>query len=101
MIWSISATIPQHSASTVTISVNSPDQGIFIRELEVYLANCPDCSKIGLSYSLFFLPVYSDNSTQTGLDVLVNFNNPILFVNNSQQANAGLFAQSFYFIIDG
>ena len=80
MIWAFQANIPDHSSSSATVRVVSPDKGIFVRQLTVYLGNCPDCSLISLSYALSLLPVYSDNQTQTGLDVFVTFNKPVSFV---------------------
>ena len=59
MIWTLPAEIAEHSSSEVTIQVIAPDQGIFVRELEIYLGNCQDCAATGLSYTLFFLPLYS------------------------------------------
>jgi len=57
---------------------------------------------VALSYSLFWIPMYSDNGTQTGIDTWVTFNNDLSFSNNNQnmtqeQAN-NLFASSYSFV---
>ena len=72
--------------------------------MELYLGNCPDCKKIGLGFSLFVIPMYSDNDTQTGLDVWVTFNHPVYFTsqtNISQQDAISSFANSFRFTFNG
>ena len=50
MIWTLPGTIIDHRASSVTISIQAPDQGIFVNDLELYLGNCDQCAMIGLSY---------------------------------------------------
>jgi hypothetical protein len=100
MIWTLPGYVSDHSASSVTFKVVSPDVGIFARDLEVYLGNCDGCAMLGLAYELFLLPMYSDNDTQTGLDVFVSFNKPILF-DNGTQAQADALSASFNFEIDG
>ena len=40
MIWTLPVDIVDHSASNLIISISAPDKGIFVRDLEVYLANC-------------------------------------------------------------
>jgi hypothetical protein len=93
--------LPDHSASQVTISIEAPDRGVFVKDLEIYLGNCDTCGQVGLSYELFFIPVYSDsNSVQTGIDTYVTFSKPISFVNNSQ-FTVEAFANSFTFEING
>lgn len=53
---------------------------------------------MGLSYSLFLLPVYADNNTQTGIDAFVTFNNPLQFQSGGQsQFQVESFASSFNF----
>ncbi len=79
MIWAFNAQINDHAANSATFVISAPDRGIFVRELEVYLGNCQDCSKVGLSYTMFFLPIYADNDTQTGVDAFLLFNNPVSF----------------------
>jgi hypothetical protein len=104
MIWAVQSDLNDHSGSEVTLTINSPDEGIFVRELEVYLGNCPDCSLLGLSYSIFAIPMYSDNDTQTGLDVWITFNHPVYYSyqsNQSQNNVSDYFARSFQFSIDG
>ena len=87
MIWTLPAEIIQHIAPSVTITIQSPDSGIFVNNLELYLGNCDGCGLVGLSYQLFLLPMYSDNNTQTGLDTFVTFNNPLTLVPNNHTAN--------------
>lgn len=59
---------------------------------------------MGLSYTVFAIPMYSDNSTQTGLDTWITFNHPVYYTyqNNQSQADVSqFFANSFKFSIDG
>lgn len=101
MIWTLSADVADHSASSATISVVSPDKGIFVRDLNLYLGNCQECSDIALSYTISYLPAYADNTTtQTGLDVFATFNHPVYFKNSTNAGNE-VFINSFYFSIDG
>jgi len=90
MIWTLSGNIADHNSSSATIRIVSPDKGIFVRQLSVYLGNCAECTNIAFSYAVTLLPVYSDNSTQTGLDLYVAFNKPISFVPAQQQVSNGL-----------
>lgn len=80
MILALQANVADHTSSSATIRVVAPDRGIFVRQLSIYLGNCPDCSLVSLSYTVSLLPVYSDNQTQTGLDAFVTFNKPISFI---------------------
>lgn len=100
MIWTLTAEVADHSASTVTISVSAPDKGIFVKDINLYLGNCQECSNIALSYALFYLPAYADNNTQTGLDVFATFNHPVLFKATTNPGNE-VFLNSFSFSVDG
>ena len=66
------------------------------------MGNCPDCDNVGLSFTLFAIPMYSDNKTQTGVDVWVTFNKDVYFNNQGNQTStSSTFAQSFRFTLDG
>lgn len=103
MIWALQANLNDHRADQVTMTIATPDEGIFVREVEVYLGNCVDCSSVGLAYEIFTIPMYSDNSTQTGLDLWITFNHPVYYNpqgNISQDNISDAFARSFLFSID-
>lgn len=40
MMLTLPAEIPDHSSSQVTITIEAPDRGVFVRDLELYLGNC-------------------------------------------------------------
>lgn len=40
----------------------------------MYLGNCPSCSQNNINYQAYYIPRYSTNETQTGLDVWLTFN---------------------------
>lgn len=44
MIWALQANLNDHRGDQITMTIASPDKGIFVREVEVYLGNCLDCS---------------------------------------------------------
>lgn len=104
MIWTVQARLRDHTAGSITIEVSAPDDGLMVREVEVYLGNCPGCRDVALSYELFWIPMYSDNATQTGLDVWITFNNKLSFTtpnNNSVSQSSDSFANSFAFSYAG
>lgn len=53
--------------------------GLFIRQLEVYLGNCDECSSRELRYEVGWLPRYRNTEEETGLDVYLTFNGPVQF----------------------
>jgi hypothetical protein len=104
MIWTIQTDLNDHFGTEVTLTITAPDEGIFVRELEVYLGNCFDCDNVGLSFGLFAIPMYTDNDTQTGLDTWITFNHPVYFAyqsNQSQDNSSQQFIDSFKFTING
>lgn len=42
--------------------------------MELYLGNCQSCSQNSVNYQVYYIPRYSTNSTQTGLDIWLTFN---------------------------
>lgn len=67
------------------------------------MGNCADCNQQGLAFTPFAIPMYSDNDTQTGLDVWITFNHPVYYntkANQSQSNVSDAFARSFQFSID-
>lgn len=104
MIWAVQANLNDHRADQVTLTILAPDQGIFVREVEVYLGNCVDCFSVELAFQIFTIPMYSDNSTQAGLDLWIIFNHPVYYSpqgNVSQDNISDTFARSFLFSIEG
>lgn len=69
-----------------------------MRQLEIYLANCPSCSNVQLAYALTLLPAYSDNNTQTGVDTYVTFNNPVSYTDGGSPE---ALANSYTFTVNG
>lgn len=43
MIWALQTLVGDHTGDQVYVTVSSPDRGIFVRQLEIYLGNCFDC----------------------------------------------------------
>ena len=102
MIWAVQQELNDHISDDVLITISAPDSGIFVREAEIYLGNCPDCDDVGLSFALFAIPMYSDNTTQTGIDVWVTFNKDVYFNKQANQTStSSAFAESYRFILDG
>ena len=85
MIWAVQTNLNDHSGDQIALNISAPDEGIFVRQVEVYLGNCNNCGAVGLSYGLSFIPMYSDNATQTGLDTWVTFNHPVYFIPQANQ----------------
>ena len=59
---------------------------------------------MGLAYQVFGIPMYSDNDTQTGLDLWITFNHPVYYSaqgNSTPGESRDAFASSFRFSVDG
>lgn len=41
MIWTVQSDLNDHAGSQVIMTITAPDEGILVREVEVYLGNCP------------------------------------------------------------
>ena len=100
MIYTFLGNYQEHtSTSKMLIAITATHTGVFVRNLEVYLGNCADCKNTAMNYEFYFIPMYSTNSTQTGLDVWLTFNQGVNFAGQDQQAQ-DLIINSFQFSID-
>ena len=83
-----------NSTSNLRVRIKAPGGGIFVRQLEVYLGNCEECSREELQYELQYMPRYRFNDSWTGLDFWLKFSQPISYSSNE------VLRDSFEFRID-
>jgi hypothetical protein len=80
---------PKHSDQIFEFTISSEGGGIYVRQLELYLGNCPDCVKNQLNYQINYLPRYPYNSNvSSGIDVWINFNQKVIDNGNTDFKNA-------------
>lgn len=67
--------------------------------MEVYLGNCNECDGNKMTYQVYYIPAYSTNNTQTGLDVWLTFNQGVNFFSSDVDTQNKI-VNSFQFSID-